>query len=89
MSAALPWLTARDHLGVCIMAALIACILAPAIRDAFRALDVWSAANVDHHVSAALDPVDAHFDSLPGWVAAPTFADLRAPWAEWEKEMSA
>lgn len=90
MSALLTWLTARDNAGLCILAAIaIFLVLAPAIRNAFRAVGDWADRNVEHMVSAALDPVDTHFATLPDFLSAPTFTDLRADWGQWEKEVSA
>lgn len=67
----------------------VAILLWRYIPDALRAVGEWADRNVEHMVSAALDPVDSHFATLPDFLSAPTFTDLRADWGQWEKEVSA
>lgn len=77
-----------DHLAALILTSALLAILLWRYTAA-----AWAAVREVHaqarEITAGRDEVDLHFATLPDFLSAPTFTDLRADWGQWEKEVSA
>lgn len=84
-------MTDSQHCALVLIAVAFFFFMAAAAIDAIR--DAFRHANrtIDLALAACADPIDAHFDTAitePEFCAE-TFADLRADWPAWEREVSA